>query len=357
MEHPIERIVQRLVPGGRSIEVRRLGADRTLTDDTHKSVGYGEPQLIRIAGPDGERRFVVHVQRADGFGHDRRADRAADQLLAFDSFPLIPRQARAVDVGAVRRDGSLVSLADSGELYLVTEWVEGTPYAEDLRSVAQTGRLSPLDLARADALCDYLVALHARRAPAGSYRRSVRDLLGGGEGIFGMIDAYSLDTPGASPERLRAIEHLCLDWRWKLRAHEGRLRLSHGDFHPFNIVFQETETFRLLDASRGCAGDPADDLTALTINFVFFALDHKGAWEGALRTLFRRFLQRYVERSGDEMVLEVLAPWLAWRGLVVASPAFYPDLPGASRERLLRFVERTLEAPRFDPALADEVFR
>jgi aminoglycoside phosphotransferase (APT) family kinase protein len=357
MDREIGRVVERLVPGGRIVEVRRLRADRALEDDTHKSAGYGDPRRVRVATPDGERSFVFHVQRADGFGHDRRADRAADQLLAFDTFGHIPRHARALDVGAVRTDGTLVSLAETGELYLVTEWVEGTPYAEDLRGIARAARLGPIDLARADALCDYLVALHAHRPPAAAgYRRSVRDLVGSGEGLFGMIDAYPADTPGAPPDRLRAIEHRCLDWRWRLRAHEGRITRTHGDFHPFNIVFQDAESFRLLDASRGCAGDPADDVAALAINFVFFALDHAGAWPGAMRMLFQRFLLRYVERTGDDQLLDVLAPWFAWRGLVVASPAFYPDLPGAARDRLLRFVERALDAPRFDLAFADEVF-
>jgi len=354
MEREIARIVERLVPGGRVVEVRRLGLDGAAGDDTHKAAGYGEPRRVRVACSDGERSFVFHLQSADGFGHDRRADRAAEQLLAFDSFGKIPRQARALDVGALGSDGRLVSLADCGELYLVTEWVEGTPYAEELRRIARAARATDEDLRRVDALADYLVSLH--RAPAtGTYRRAVRDLVGGGEGIFGMIDAYPADTSAAPPGRLRAIERRCLEWRWRLRAYEARLVHIHGDFHPFNIVFQDAESFRLLDASRGCAGDPADDVTALAINFVFFALDHEGAWRGALRAMFHRFLDRYRERSGDGALFDVAAPFFAWRGLVVASPAFYPDLPGASRDRLLRFVERTLDAPRFDPAFADEV--
>jgi hypothetical protein len=356
---PIGRAVASLVPGGRVLDVCRLGADRATDDDddTHKSVGYGEPCRVRLATPQGERSFVFHLQRSDGFGHDRRADRAHAQLEAFDTFGRIPSHVRALDVGAVGRDGRLISLAESGEFYLVTEWVEGTPYADDLRRIAGAARLAVLDLARADALCDYLVALHARRAgtPDG-YRRAVRDLVGHGEGIFGMIDGYAPETPGAPPERLREIERRCLEWRWRLRAREDRVTRTHGDFHPFNVVFGDGESFHLLDASRGCVGDPADDVAAMTINFVFFALDHADAWKNAMRPLFHRFFARYLERSGDDALLDVVAPFFAWRGLVVASPAFYPSLPAAARDRLLGFVERTLDAPRFDPALADQVF-
>jgi hypothetical protein len=41
---------------------------------------------------------------------------------------------------------------------------------------------------------------------------------------------------------------------------------------------------------------------------------------------------------------------------VVASPRFYPDLSPGARDRLLGFVERALDAPRFDPAWAEDLF-
>jgi hypothetical protein len=55
-------------------------------------------------------------------------------------------------------------------------------------------------------------------------------------------------------------------------------------------------------------------------------------------------------------VLEVAAPLFAWRGLVLASPTWYPDLAADDRERILAFVERVLAAERFSPAMADEFF-
>jgi aminoglycoside phosphotransferase (APT) family kinase protein len=144
-----------------------------------------------------------------------------------------------VDVGAIAADGGLVSLRGAGEPYLVTEWAEGALYAEDLRRVAREGRATALDLARCDALADALARLHAERiADAPGWRRAVRDLLGHGEGIFGMVDGYPDGVPAAPPERLRAIEERCLAWRWRLRGRVHRLARTHGDFHPFNIVFR-----------------------------------------------------------------------------------------------------------------------
>jgi hypothetical protein len=183
----------------------------------------------------------------------------------------------------------------------------------------------------------------------------VRDLVGHGEGIFGMIDGYPDDTPGAPAQRLRGIERRALEWRWRLRGHEDRLARIHGDFHPFNVVFDEGTSFSLVDASRGCAGDPADDVTAMAVNYLFFAVSRPASWP-ALGALWRRFLSSYLEASGDRELLEVAPPYLAWRALVVSSPRFYPHLPARSRDRLLAWIERLLEAPRLDPGSADELF-
>ncbi len=344
----------------RVVEATALAADEGAEDETGKAGGYGHPIRVRLAAADGRCREVVfHLAGDDEFGHDRRADRALEQLLAFDTFAAVPRHVRAIDVGAVAADGRLVSWRDGGEPYLVTEWAPGHPYAEDLRAIARRQVCEPADLARVDALADYLVDLHRLPVaePPRAYLRAARDLVGSGEGIFGMIDAYPPGTPGAPLRRLQAIERACVDWRWRLKRRVGRLRRIHGDFHPFNIVVGEGADFLLLDASRGCLGDPADDVSAMAINFVFFAVEHPQGWPAGLGPLWRRFWARYLARTGDDGLLEVVAPFLAWRALVVASPRFYPHLHGDARDRILELAERALAASRFDPAWAEAVFR
>ncbi|HTP52158.1 MAG TPA: aminoglycoside phosphotransferase family protein [Anaeromyxobacteraceae bacterium] len=349
-----------LAPGSEVISAVALPSDSAAAE-TLKAEGYGAPIRVLLREPGGgERNLVFHTARSNPFGHDRRADRAEQQLLDFDDFPLVPDHARAIDVGAIMPGGKLTSLRDAGEFYLVSEWVEGSVYADDLRRLAAGDPVCERDLARAEALARWAARLHATRVlDPERYRRAVRDLLGHGEGIFGMVDGYPDGVPSASPERLRHIEERSLAWRWRLRGRESRLSRTHGDFHPFNVVFPSGggTSFKVLDASRGCVGDPADDVTAMAVNYVFFAASRPQAWHAGLSRLWWLFWSAYLEESSDEELVRVLAPWLAWRCLVVSSPRFYPRLPAPARDRMLTLAERALAEDAFDPAWAGELFR
>jgi len=344
----------RLFPDHRVIAIEPLGPDPGGDGSSAKAAGYGEPVKIVLATPAGERRELVwRVAGANEFGHDRRADRAAVTLLAFDDFPRIPQHVHALDVGAVRASGELASLRDYGELYLITSYARGTLYADELRRIAKAGA-TERDAAHVDALARYLAELHVPVTAPAAYRRAIRDLVGSGEGIYGIVDGYPAAVPGAPPDRLAAIERSCAEWRWRLREHDGRLARTHGDFHPFNVLF-DGDRLALLDASRGACGDPADDITAMAINYLLFALDAPRGWHH-LGPLWHRFWAACVRERPDPSLLCVAPPFLAWRALVVCNPRFYPSLGGPARSALLGLVEGALAARRFDPAWADELF-
>ena len=103
------------------------------------------------------------------------------------------------------------------------------------------------------------------------------------------------------------------------------------------------------EASRGEFGDPADDVACLTANYFFFSLQRGGRREGSFESLFLRFWERYLEKSGDREMLQVVAPFYAFRGLVMASPLWYPALSDTIRQRLLSFVLAVLDRDSFDP--------
>jgi hypothetical protein len=318
--------------------------------DRLKEFGYGSPLLIEFTCDDQEERAVLHTMSPDSFGHERSSDRARSLLLDRATFNALPRHVRSLDVGAFTSGGELLSLGEAEEFFHLTQYAPGYPYVRDLQRLAVSDRLSPDDEAQAIALADYLVQIHAlKKSKPVLYRRRIRDLLGHGEGITGMLDGYPPDFALAPTSHLEEIERQCVTWRWRIKGLDHRLSQVHGDFHPWNVLLQEDGGFMLLDRSRGAWGEPADDVSAMTINYLLFSLRQRGEMTEPFCRLYDLFWARYLEESGDDEVLTVVQPFYAWRALVVAHPVWYPDLASTVREALFRFVERVLATERFEP--------
>lgn len=320
-------------------------------DKAIKFCGYGTPIRVDYQLPGQQMQsLVLHTMRPGPFGHEHMADRAQVLLWSNRAFRCLSRHVPSCDVGGVRSDGTLTSMGDVQEFFLLTEYADGQGYFEDLERLRDGGTLEITDRDRADALCDYLVEIHHKRSDdEGLYIRRVRELLGHGECIMGIADSYPPRSP-ITRRNLEEIEHRCINWRWRLKRFTHRLRQVHGDFHPWNILFRAGNDFSVLDRSRGEYGDPADDVTSLTMNYLFFSLQRNERLDGAFETLFLRFWDRYISKSGDRELFEVVAPFLAFRALVMANPVWYPNLPDSLRLKLLTFIFGVLDEEIFDPS-------
>lgn len=163
--------------------------------------------------------------------------------------------------------------------------------------------------------------IRKKRSP-NLYQRRLRELLGRGECIMGLTDSYPLPYGFITEKLLEEIEQYCNMWRWRLRNRTSRLCQVHGDFHPWNILFRKGTSFTILDRTRGEWGEAADDVTSITINYLFFSLRVAGQLTGLFERLFQCFWERYLDKTGDTGVLEDAPPFFAFRGLVIASPAW-----------------------------------
>ena len=314
-----------------------------------KDFGYGSPLLIQVEVAGMHEKLVLHTIRPDKFGHERRADRASNIILDFDSFNRLEQHVTALGMGAFTDSEKLLSLEETQEFFLITRYAPGRLFAEDLKKLQTASQLLPEDRQRVLTLARYLSSIHTTKKDQPSlYRRSIRDLLGHGEGIMGMIDSYPEDFKIAPPARMQAIEQRLIEWRWRLKNRTNRLSQVHGDFHPWNILFKLDHDFTVLDRSRGEWGEPADDVSALSINFIFFSIQQYGSLRGVFRILFDIFWEEYLKYSQDVELGFVIPPFFAWRALVLAHPIWYPNLRDETREQLFTFIENILVDDWFD---------
>ena len=332
--------------------------DATVAADL-KGFGYGIPYSIKFRVGSEDRHVVLETMRPEGFGHNHFSDRAAVLLSQHSTFNKLPKHVHSVDVGSFASDcKTLLSLGECCEFFILTEFVDGSLYHSDLDRIKKEGQLNDLDEERCLALSDYLVQIHSVRKTDDPelYVRRLRDLTGHGEGIFGLTDSYPSGLGYVDGRFLAQLEKDCVDWRWRLKQKIHRLSQVHGDFHPWNIMFGKSMDFTVLDRSRGEWGEPADDVAAMTINYLFYSLQASGEIGGAFERLFLLFWRNYLDKTGDDEILRVVQPFYAWRSLVIASPLWYPKLSLPVRKKILKFAAKVLKAKEFEVESVDSYF-
>jgi aminoglycoside phosphotransferase family enzyme/predicted kinase len=221
-----------------------------------------------------------------------------------------------------------------------------------LDRMARRGTLAPQHI---DALALGLVAFHAGIARAGPEREfgsSARILAPALQNFEQMLELASAKADLALLARLRdwtAREHAALAAVFDARKRGGWVRECHGDLHLGNIALLDgvPTPFDGIEFSADLRWtDVMNDVAFLMMDLV----DHR------LPRLAFRFLNAYLERSGDYPGLRVLRYYLVYRALVRAKVSWLrAHQPGmAAREqsdieqeyrRHLHLAER-LAAPR-----------
>lgn len=315
-----------------------------------KGFGYGKPYAVDYI-VEGEMRSSVlsSMKVQKGFGHDTFADRASNILWQNMAFNTLPKHVRSLDAGFFTKYGGLKSAGEADEFFILMDRVGGLEYYRDLDRILDAHFFQPLDVDRAAALSDYLVYIHSQKHDDPVlYHRRIRDLVGAGECIMGLVDSYPEDFGFYSTRDFEQMEKKCVEWRWRLHDKVHRLCVVHGDFHPWNIMFRNGVDFTVLDRSRGEYGEPADDVSCMSMNYLFYSLQKYGELKGEFRDLFVKFMENYLVKSGDFDMLRYIQPFYVFRALVVASPLWYPGLKPDIRIKLFNFIDNVLDADEFD---------
>lgn len=351
-------VVKKYLEGkeGRKIEIleyRHLG-----------SGWHGTGYLIKfksknIKGKNEVREFVLRTLMPADFSHDYVSDRAKVFLLQHEMSKHIPGHVESFDVSGFTQKGELISIGGAKEFFQVVEVAHGKAYTDDFQRIKESGRINDADRKKAKALSDYLVELHREKLKGSKEeirsirRRHSRDALGHGEMMLGVIDTYPDDFGFISKDGLVDLICNAAKFREKIKdVHFAPCRM-HGDFHPANIMFDGGK-LKLLDASREVFGDPADDVTTMAINYIWFAVMQAGRFEGPFAELFRIFWDNYFKKTGNDHILRTAGIFFAFRGVVVAHPVFYGAQSDEVRRKMIKFVNGVLSEESFDPGRINE---
>jgi|SRR3989338_5305161 len=302
--------------------------------------------------------IVLRTKRPEGFSHDYAADRAASFLLQHTIAKKLPKHNKSFDVVGIAKN-KIVSIGNCNEFFHVVKLADGKLYMDELIEIKNKKSINSLDLEKANLLADYLSKIHNiaflnkvrhkhKKALAKSiYRRHLRECIGHGEMLLGVLDTYPSKLAWTNKKEFVKIVNLANELREGLKDNYHRLRYMHGDFHPGNIIFKGND-FMLLDASRELYGEPADDLTTLGINYIWFSIMQNGDFSGNFKKLFLAFWNNYITKTKDYEINYFAPLFFAFRGVVVAHPLFYKEQSDGCRRKIFNFIVNVLNEKKFD---------
>lgn len=346
----VENYLKQIYGSAKVTGISELGGMPVEVEEGIKGFGYGKPYLIEFEARGNAHSVVLSSMRVQkGFGHDHFSDRAQILIWQNSVFNNLPEHVRSLDVGYFTKDGELSSAGKADEYFILMEKIEGKEYFLDLERIKKDGDLTLLDRERTTALSTYLARIHNNKYDDRElYLRKIRDTVGHGECIMGLTDSYPDDLDFVSRDDLCDIEKKCVDWRYRIKGKTHRLSMTHGDFHPWNIMFREGSDFTVLDRSRGEWGEAADDVSSITMNYIFYSLQKYGNLAGPFKEMYELFFNNYLKMTGDKELLSVIQPFYVFRSLVVASPIWYPNLDPSVRKKIFNFINNVLKSREFD---------
>lgn len=334
---------------GSSVRLIGAGDIGNLDEQGMKGFGYGKPLLIRFELDGIIKEAVLSVMKGDKYGHQFYWDRAAILMFQFETSARMERHVHPLGLGYVDSEDTLIPVERPTEFFILNEKLEGYDYFLDLERI-KGGDFRESDVEMAREFARWLARVHGvKHDDPHLYYRRIRNLIGSSECILGLVDeAYPRPYADFIDTRFIALEKRLIDWRWKLKGYAHRLSAVHGDFHPWNVLVNEEGDFSVLDRSRGEWGEPGGDLATMAVNYLLWSLYSHDKLNGPYERMYRAYFEEYLACTGDNEVFEVMAPFFVFRGLVIASPEWYPDHPPQVRERLFRLIENVLEDDVFD---------
>ncbi len=316
----------------------------------------GTGYLIEFTSEKTKQRLILKSLFTENLGMDHYSDRAASLIKSHDNYNKMPNHVKSYDVISQNKDKSLLSLDGAKEFYILMDEAKGDDLFKDFKKIKETKKLDYKIKNKIVIISNFLAELHKNKNKSVSlYRRKIRDTLGSGESLIGILDMHPDSSFKIFEKKWLAIVKKSIDFWNKSRRLHDRLCEIHGDYHPGNLWF-ENEKFTVLDRARGRFGEPADDIAAFIINPIMYSLITENGFKGDFKDIFDLFWNNYFKRTGDKEMRKIIAPYIAFRIAVVTNPIVYnDDFFGGSKKsnfirlKLINFALNILKDSEFNP--------
>lgn len=227
--------------------------------------------------------------------------------------------------------GMIAKVNESTAIYQVQEFQpEGVSYWSLLQEKKLKTKVDEQDTHELQKIVEYIDMVHRIKHDAADserqrsvYNDGLRSILTNPELTIMLLHDFS-DSHAILPAR----EHgayigmmLSLMHKWKDR--HDRLSALHGDFWGANLFFRQDGSVWVVDYSRIPWGDPGLDIGWWLSQYLWFYHETGNEY---FKELGEKFLDLYVEKSGDQEIRQAVSMVLGLMGIIFISPRFYPNL-------------------------------
>jgi len=322
---------------------------------------HGIGYAINIIENGKEKRYVLKTLREEAFGHEYAADRANVIIRALMDHNLLPNHVKVLDAGSIQTDGKLLSLGKPEEFFIIMEEAKGIIYWNDFDEIRDRGNLTEKDVQRIKILAKYLASMHnigyGGNNSNNLYKKVVRDFVGHGELIMGLLDTFPDNLKFISRKEMIDIVKKSVELWDKIKGKNHRLVVVHSDFYPGNILF-DGDKLVITDRSRFRYGEAANDIASFSINIINYSVLTYGDFRDPFKKLWEILFEEYPRCMNDKEMFKVAPLFFVFAALVCIHPVFYSaqwmKRHGFSEESIERIDENKKKMVNFAKSVAME---
>jgi len=272
---------------------------------------------------DKQEKKILKTLFTENLNLDHSSDRAKSLLLAHDNYNSMENHVKSVDVVGIKEDGSLISVGESKEFFILMDEAKGQDFFKDLESLNTKDSLDEKTRNKVINLTNFLIKLHKKKHNSESlYKRKIRDTIGS-ECLMGVLDIYPKETNWTTDKEISEMVKLCVDFWTKTKHMNHRLCEIHGDFHPGNIYISKgTPTKRILTPilfDYGMVGYLTDEIRNKVIDLIRSGIERN--MEGALDAL-KSMAMRSEHADESDFDLRARMILINWYGSAIGEVSF-----------------------------------